>query len=400
MYVSATKWPRLATVPGNVLALGAVSLVTDVSSEMVTAVLPLYLVLSLGLGPLAFGVIDGLYFGVTALVRLAGAHLADRRQRRKPVALAGYAVSAASRIGLLAAGTSVAALGAMVAADRAGKGLRTGPRDALISLSASPEALGQAFGVHRAMDTAGALLGPLVAFGVLAASGNAYDAVFVTSFCVGVLGVLLMVLYVQDRREPLAGERLSLRPVLRNAPLVRMCAAASALGLVTVSDAFVYLLLQKRLELAPELFPLLPLGTAAAFLLLAVPMGRLADRVGRFRVFLAGHAVLVVLYGLLALPGAGGWLVAAALLALGVFYAATDGVLMAAAGPLVPARLRTSGLALVQTGQAVGRLVSSMLFGALWTAFGSAAGLWVMGAGVAVCAVAAGFLLRKGARDA
>ncbi|MEV0972226.1 MFS transporter [Microtetraspora glauca] len=396
MYVSATRWPRLASVPANVLALGAVSMVTDVSSEMVTAVLPMYLVLSLGLSPLAFGVIDGLYFGVTALVRLAGAHAADRWQRRKLVAVLGYALSAVCRVGLLAAGGSVAALGAVVAADRAGKGLRTGPRDALISLSASPGALGQAFGVHRAMDTAGAFLGPLVAFGLLAATGGAYDAVFVTSFCVAVAGVLLMVLYVRDRREPLlADDRVSVRRVPRDTPLLQLCAVAAALGLVTVSDAFVYLLLQKRLALSPELFPLLPLGTAAAYLLLAVPFGRLADRAGRFAVFLGGHAVLVVLYGLLALPSAGGWLLAVALVALGVFYAATDGVLMAAAGPLVPAHLRTSGLAMVQTGQAVGRLLSSVLFGALWTAAGAEPGLAVMGGGVAVCAVASWSVLRR-----
>ncbi|WP_066944866.1 MFS transporter [Microtetraspora fusca] len=398
MYVSATRWPRLTAVPGNVLALGAVSLVTDVSSEMVTAVLPMYLVLSLGLSPLAFGLIDGLYFGVTALVRLAGAHAADRWQRRKLVAVAGYAISAACRIGLLAAGGSVATLGAVVAADRAGKGLRTGPRDALISLSASPGGLGQAFGVHRAMDTAGAFLGPLVAFGLLAATGAAYDAVFVTSFCVAVAGVLLMILYVRDRREPLAGERVSVLRVARQAPLSRLCAVASVLGLVTASDAFVYLLLQKRLSLAPELFPLLPLGTAGAYLLLAVPLGRLADRVGRFAVFLGGHAALLVLYGLLALPAAGGWLLGAALAAHGVFYAATDGVLMAAAGPLVPARLRTSGLAVVQTGQAVGRLLSSVVFGALWTGVGAEPGLAVMGGGVAVCAVAAWFVLPRGER--
>ncbi|GAA2276142.1 MFS transporter [Nonomuraea roseoviolacea subsp. roseoviolacea] len=380
---SGVKMSRLSlAVPANVLALGAVSLVTDVSSEMVTAILPFYLVLSLGLSPLAFGLVDGLFFGVTAVVRLAGAHLADRLQRPKLVAGLGYALSAACRLGLPAAGGSAALIGAVVAADRTGKGLRTAPRDALITLSADPGRLGQAFGVHRAMDTAGAFLGPLVAFAVLGASG-AYDAVFVVSFAVAVLGVLIFVLYVRDRRES-APAPASIRPALAllgETRFRRLCLTACGLGLVTVSDAFVYLLVQHNAGLATEHLPLLPLGTAAAYLLLAVPLGRLADRVGRGPMFVLGHLALVAVYGVLAASGPF-WVV---LPLLGLFYAATDGVLMAAAGPLLPPGLRTSGLALLQTGQAVARMVSSILYGAAWAAFGPVPGLVAMGVGVVAC---------------
>ncbi|WP_101786699.1 MFS transporter [Nonomuraea indica] len=387
MYISGVKSgvkvSRLGlAVPANVLALGTVNLVTDVSSEMVTAVLPFYLVLSLGLSPLAFGLVDGLYVGVTAVLRLAGARLADRLQRRKLVAGLGYALSAACRLALPAAGGSAALIGAVVAADRAGKGLRTAPRDALISLSADPGRLGQAFGVHRAMDTTGALLGPLAAFAVLGASG-AYDAVFVVSFAVALLGLLVFVLYVRDRRE-VAPPRASSRParaLLGDARFRRLCLTACALGLVTVSDAFVYLLLQRNAGLATEHLPLLPLGTAAAYVLLAVPLGRLADRLGRGAVFVLGHLALVAVYGALAASGPF-WLV---LPLLGLFYAATDGVLMAAAGPLLPAGSRTSGLALLQTGQALARMFSSVLYGAAWAAFGPVPGLIAMGAGVLAC---------------
>ncbi|WP_220506494.1 MFS transporter [Microbispora sp. H10830] len=151
---------RWAAVPGTVLALGAVSLITDVSAEMITAVLPLYLVSGLGLSPLGFGVLDGVYNGVGALVRLAGGHLADGGGgRHKAVAVAGYGLSALCKPLLLIAHT-LPVIGAVLALDRTGKGLRTAPRDALISLAATPERRGQAFGVHRAMDTAGALCGP------------------------------------------------------------------------------------------------------------------------------------------------------------------------------------------------------------------------------------------------
>jgi MFS family permease len=387
MYVSVQRWPRLTllrTIPANVIALGAVSLVTDISSEMVTAVLPLYLVLALGLNPLQIGVLDGLIFGVTAVVRLAGGHFADRWQRRKLIAGIGYGLSAACKLGLLAAGASVGALGAVITADRTGKGLRTAPRDALISLSAPPQALGQAFGVHRAMDTVGALLGPLAAFAVLTATAGAYDAVFMVSFCVALLGVLMLVLYVQDRREVRApAPRLPLKAVLAEPAFRRICAVAVALGLMTVSDFFIYLLLQRRLEISPQLFPLLPLGTAAGYLLLAVPLGRLADRCGRITVFLSGHVVLLGAYVMLAGAGGGAAVLIAVLALHGLFYACTDGVLMAVAGPMLPEPVRTSGLALLQTGQALARLCSSVVFGAVWTAWDARSGLLLMAAGLA-----------------
>jgi MFS family permease len=383
MYL-ATRDPRTASqagprrirrvVAGNVIALGAVSLITDVSAEMVTAVLPLYLVLGLGLSPLQFGFLDGLYQGVTALVRILGGHAADRWQRRKLVAGVGYGLSAASKIGLLIAGSSVPGLAGALAVDRAGKGIRTAPRDALISLSSTPESLGRAFGVHRAMDTIGALLGPLVAFALLWGTAEAYDAVFVVSTCLAVLGVVLLMLFVRDHRAPIAGRaQVSVRAafgLLRGARFRRLCLVAALLGLATVGDAFVYLLLQRRLYLDVAYFPLLPLGTAAGYLLLAVPFGRLADRVGRHRVFLGGHGALLCGYVALLGPGDGPLLFGAVLALHGAFYASTDGVLMALAGPALPAGLRTSGMALLQTGQAVARLVSSVLFGAVWTVWG------------------------------
>ncbi len=382
------------------LALGTVSLVTDVSSEMVTAVLPLYLVTGLGLSPLGFGLLDGIYNGFSALVRLVGGHLADRGGgRHKWVAGLGYAVSAVCKPLLLVA-HSLTPIGVVLAADRTGKGLRTAPRDALISLSSTPETRGRAFGVHRAMDTAGALLGPLVAFLILRATVDGYDAVFTVSFCVAVLGVLVLVLFVPGgRRGPVPAERPTLRAafaLLRRRDLRRITGCALLLGLATVSDSFVYLLLQRRLGVPDRWFALLPLGTAAAFLLLAVPLGRLADRVGRWPVFLAGHGALLLAYGLL-LTSWHGTLLPGLVLALhGGFYAATDGVLMAAASDSVPDALRSSGLAVVQTGQALTRFACSLLFGAAWTVWGDRAALAGAAAALAACAAFSLTLRPKG----
>ncbi|KMO94347.1 MFS transporter [Streptomyces roseus] len=366
-------------VPATVIALGAVSLVTDVSSEMVTAVLPLYLVLGLGLSPLQFGFLDGMFNGATALVRLLGGRLADRGGRHKRVAGAGYLLSALSRLGLLLADGATAGIAGSLAADRIGKGVRTAPRDALISLSGPPETLGRAFGVHRAMDTTGALLGPLAAFAVLWATADAYDAVFAVSFCTGLLGVLLLVLYVPPApagasgpsapAAPPVGPTPLARTALRDPAFRRILYAASLLGAATIGDSFLYLLIQRALDLPAALFPLLPLGAAAGYLLLAVPAGRIADRVGRRLPFLAGHTALLGAYAVLLLPVARPTLAVVPVL-LAVFYASTDGVLMALAGPVLPAHRRAGGLAVLQTGQALARLLGAAGFGAAWTFWG------------------------------
>ncbi|MET7363050.1 MFS transporter [Streptomyces sp. NPDC005562] len=408
-------------VAGPVLVLGAVSLVTDISSEMVTAVLPLYFVLQLGLSPLQFGFLDGLYNGVTALVRLAGGYAADRRGRHKLVAGGGYALSALSRLGLLLAGGATAGIGAALAADRIGKGVRTAPRDALISLSSPPDALGRAFGVHRAMDTTGALLGPLAAFALLWATADAYDAVFVVSFCFGLLGVLMLVAFVPGEvgvrgraGTPGRSER-SARPegpersegpggpdvrapgalgLLRVPAFRRVLIAAALLGAATIGDSFVYLLLQRRLDFAVAWFPLLPLGSAAVYLLLAVPAGRLADRTGRRVPFLAGHVAMLGGYLLLLSPAAGRPLLAGVLLLVGVFYAATDGVLMALVAPVVAQERRASGMAVLQTGQALARLVAAAGFGAAWTLWGVRPALTCAALALTAALAGAALLLR------
>jgi MFS family permease len=278
----------------------------------------------------------------------------------------GYGLSAAAKLGLLAAGNSMAALGLVITADRAGKGLRTAPRDALITLSTPSGDLGRAFGVHRAMDGIGAFAGPLVAMAVLAASAQSFDAVFVTSFCIAAFGVLVLVLYVRDRPEPLQRKEPLKLALLKDPAVRRIVFAAALLGLVTIGDGFVYLLLQKREGLSFGWFPLLAVGTSLVYLLLAAPLGALADRVGRLRVMLCGYGALTAVYLLLHGP-IGGWLLLVLVVVLyGVFYACTDGVLMALAGPVLPERLRTTGIALIQSGQAVAYLGSSVLFGLAW----------------------------------
>ncbi|WP_185996057.1 MFS transporter [Nocardioides campestrisoli] len=384
-----------------VVTLGMVSLLTDISSESVAAILPLYLTAVVGLSAVAYGLIDGLYQGVSALVRLASGWFADRTDRPKWVAFAGYGLSAVARVFLLFA-SGAASISAVVAADRIGKGIRTAPRDSMISSATPTEHLGRAFGVHRMLDTIGAALGPLIAFGILVLIPDGFSVVLAVSLAFAVVGVALLGLLAPDQRaQPRPEDGAAPDPFrwsdLGNPRLRPLLLLAGGLALLTVGDGFVYLALLDRGGFAATWFPMLFVGTNIAYLVLAVPVGRLADRVGRARVLVAGHLVLAAAYVCASVPNST-WVATLGTVALlGAFYAATDGVIAALAGRLVPVRARTSGIAAAQTVVALSRMASSFGFGVLWFALGpSAALLLVAGLLLAAVLVAATQLGRLG----
>ncbi len=452
---SGFRWRHVSR---TVWALGFTSLFTDVSSEMVATVLPVYLVLYLGLTPFQFGIVDGLYHGVTALLRLASGVAVDRTGRSKEIALAGYGASAVSRLGMLAAGASWPLIAGVVAFDRAAKGARAVPRDVLISLSSRPDGLATAFGVHRALDSAGAMLGPLVALAILAALPNAFDVVFVASFSVAIVGLGVLLLFVDNAERPpapsaaaaavgppattaraapaatrsgtpaaaavtppaagrrhassgghigdppapsgLAATRGFAAGILEVPGLLRLTVAATVLGAATVSDGFLYLLLQREAGFSPGLFPLLYVGTSGCYLALAVPAGELADRIGRRRAFLAGYGSIAAAYAATMQPGLGLPGVTACVLLLGTHYALTDGVLMAFASGRLPPERRGRGLALLTTAAGLARLLASVGFGALWTGYGAGTAVPAfLIALVGAMAVAAVLLRDTGDRD-
>jgi MFS family permease len=373
MYVASSR-PAKADfrkrLPGTVFALGTVSLLTDVSAEMITAFLPVYLLFTLQLGYAQFGLLDGIYTGATALLRLVGGGISDKFRRPKAVAAAGYGLSAATKVFFPLVGASPFGIGALMAVDRAGKGIRTAPRDAMISLATPEDRLGAAFGVHRSMDTFGALLGPLVTFLLLAQIGMVPGPIFAVSAAFAVIGLIVLISFVRETpaKEQPKGPRPSFKAglnLLTDKHFRRTTISAGLLGLATVSDAFVYVLVQKATNISLGFLPLLPLGTAVVFLAAAAPLGKLADRMGRWRMFLLGHGLLLGVYALLFIPEGGKGVAVAALLLHGLFYAATDGVLSAKVSESAPESLRASGLSVVQTGQALGRLVSSVAFGLL-----------------------------------
>ncbi|GAA1969281.1 MFS transporter [Nocardioides panacihumi] len=386
-----TARPRVARL---VVTLGVVSLLTDISSESVSAILPLYLTSVVGLSTVAYGFVDGLYQGVSALVRIAGGWVADKSGRPQQVALAGYGLSMLARVALLFAG-GVASISTVISADRIGKGLRTAPRDSMITAASDPAHLGRSFGVHRALDTVGAAIGPLLAFLILWGIPDGYHTVLVVSLGFAVLGVVVLGLFVPRdaggvrRHEPLHWREALTRPMLR------LLLVAGFLALLTVGDGFVYLALLNSTDAAAQWFPVLYVGTNIVYLALAVPLGRLADRVGRTRVLVLGHLPLAGAYlaacVATGLPGA-----LAALGLLGTFYACTDGVLAAVAARTVPDELRTSGIACAQTVVALARMGASIGFGVLWFAIGPQQALVLVAGGLALAVGAGAVVLRIG----
>lgn len=370
----------------NLLALGFTSFFSDISSEMVVAIVPLFLTTSLGFSLFGFAAYEAAYQGTNAVFRIWGGSIADNRQSHKRTAATGYSISALTRLGLV---TSAFMAGVpavpFLLADRVGKGLRTAPRDALISLSTAPGRLAEAFGIHRAMDTAGALLGPLVAFLVLSVAPGAFDAVFVISAMFAALGVAVIWLFAQEkpqRRPQTKAPRVfdQWRAVRSTKGVAGSAAAVGLLSVVTVGDAFIYLVIQQTSNLSARYFPLLFVGTALVYLALAMPIGRIADQMGTRPVFLAGHVILIGLYAIVAFSGLG---LAASLLVLsllGAYYACTDGVVPAMVSRLVAPEIRASGIASVTVVIAVGRMVSAGLFAFLFETLGITKTMTILGA--------------------
>ena len=379
------KSSRKGALNGTVVALAFTSFFTDISSEMVAAVVPLFLTVQLGFSPVAFGLFQGAYEIANALLRLVGGAIADRTRKPKETAAAGYGFSTLTRIGLL--GSAVASLPAVpfLLADRLGKGLRTGPRDAMISLATPKKSWGTAFGFHRTMDATGALIGPLLAFGILAVLPGSFESVFLLSVGFGLLGFAVIMTWVRNPKLATAQTAswkppaFAFRTHWENQGFRRILLLGAAFGLFSIGDAFAYLVIFNAAEaesvigisgFGAEWFPLLFAGTAVVFLATATPLGRLADRVGRARVWIGGHVFLAASYGVLAFQPTSVPVILSVLALLGIYYGATDGVLPALAAGVIPKDHRSGGLALLATVVAVARVISALSFGLIWEVLG------------------------------
>ena len=368
-------------ITGNVLILGLVSLLTDVSSEMIYPLLPLFLTSVLGAGPAFLGVIEGVAESTAALLKLVSGIWSDRVRRRKRLVLGGYGLSALARP-LVALATGPLAVLAIRFTDRIGKGVRTSPRDALIADSVAPQLRGRAYGFHRSMDHAGALLGPLLATALLATWTQNLRVIFALAAIPGFLAVLLIVLKVREA-APAEGFLRGNGSFLRNLPRGPMRRFLLILLLFTLgnsTDAFL-LLRAGDLGVSAVAIPLLWAFFHVVKMASVYPFGALSDRLGRRGMILAGWGVYALAY--LGFGRASSeWQIWALFAFYGLFYGLTEGTEKALLADMVPAEQRGSAFGWYHCAIGIGALPASLLFGWLWQQFGVAAA-FDLGAGLA-----------------
>jgi len=381
--MTATGMPRRPLPPG-IVALGLVSLFMDMSSEMIHALLPAFLVGSLGVSAFALGMIEGVAEAIASISKVFSGALSDRLGRRKPLVLLGYGLAALTKpLFPLAQHAGLAVAARWI--DRVGKGIRGAPRDAMVADLTPPEQRGAAYGLRQSMDTVGAFLGPLLATALMVFAALEIRAIFWVAVVPAGVAVLVLALFV---REPDTGRS----PSPPRAPLFAgwrrfprrfwsLVALTAMFTLMRFSEAFLVLRAQQAgLSLAYLPFTLVIMS--ATYMLVAYPAGQLSDRVSRHTLLALGCAVMVVADLLLALAG-GVTLILVGIALWGVHMGLTEGVLSALTADYAPAELRGTAFGVVNLARGLMLLIASVLAGALWSGFGAPA-TFVAGAVAAV----------------
>jgi MFS family permease len=383
--------PRLR-LHRNVVALGLVSLFTDLSSEMIYPLLPLFLTVTLGAGPAALGIIEGVAETTASLLKLFSGIWSDRRGRKKPFVLVGYGLSTIMRplMGLAAGWGHVLAVRF---SDRIGKGMRTSPRDALIAAYVRPEDRGRAFGLQRAMDHFGAVLGPLAAFLLLSFAGLSYRSVFFLSVVPGIIAMTVLVFLVKETTAPApprAGTRIA-REAL-TPPFRRYILIVSLFTLGNASDAFL-ILRAVEAGVPPSFVPLLWGAFHLVKSSLSTHAGILADRWDRRKMVVTGWIVYAATYITWGNVQGPGWMVGL-FLVYALYGAATEGVERALVADFAPPEHRATAFGWFHLAVGLAALPASVLFGALYTWFGAPVAFGTS-AGLALVAAALLFMLKS-----
>jgi len=384
--------PKKPRLPSAIYAIGATSLLNDASSEMIFPLLPVFLSSVLGAGAATLGVIEGTADAAASLLKLASGALSDRMGRRKPLVVGGYALASLIRPLIAFAHTAGTVLAIRVT-DRVGKGLRASPRDALIADAAPPELHGRAFGVHEAMDHAGAVVGPLVAY-LLLAMGLGLRSVFLLSALPAAVACLVVVVFVREARsrpsQPVAAAPAV--PILSR-PFLGYLLATILFALGNSSDAFLLLRVHDAglpTQAAPLLWALHHVVKSTT----SAKAGELADRLGRRRALAAGWITYAAIYAGFAFARSG-WSIASLFVVYGLHFALVGGAQKALVADLVPAEARARGFGLYHMCVGLAALPASLLFGLLYQRLGAATA-FLTGAGLALAAVVLLTLSRKG----
>lgn len=363
-----------ARIPPAIWVLGFVSLLMDVSSELIHSLLPLFMVTTLGASVLMVGVVEGIAEATALIVKVFSGALSDYLGRRKGLAVFGYGLGAASKpLFALAQGAGLIIAARFI--DRIGKGIRGAPRDALVADLAPPALRGAAFGLRQSLDTVGAFLGPLLAVGLMLLWANDFRAVFWVACIPALLCVLLLIFGIHEPSRP-AGERRGnpiSRAALRRLPTAYwwVVAIGAVFTLARFSEAFLVLRAQ-QLGVPLAWVPLVMVAMNVVYAASAYPFGRLADRMSHRRLLAWGLCLLIAAD--LVLASAHGWALLLVGVALwGVHMGMTQGLLAAMVADTAPADLRGTAFGVFNLASGVAMLLASVMAGAFWEAWGAPA---------------------------
>jgi MFS family permease len=386
-------WRRYTNLPRNVMALSAVSLLNDTSSEIIYPLLPAFLALSLGASPFAIGLIEGFAESVASLLKLASGYLSDRFDSRKLPVFLGYSLAAITRP-FLAFVTSWPQVLVVRVTDRLGKGIRGAPRDALIADGVSKEERGYAFGFNRAADHLGAVFGPVCAFillSIFAANPQDptlrdYQQVFLFASVPVVVGLLVIVFFVKEgtKRTHLAEKPLKFSLAGFDGNFKRFLVVIALFTLSNSTDAFL-LLRAGQSGISPVILPLLWMTLHLSKVISSLIGGHLSDRFGRKALIMTGWLIYAAVYAGFAFVS-NPWQCWALFIIYGTYFGLTEGVEKAFVADMVPATRRGTAYGLYNLAFGITVFPASLLFGLAWNEFGPAFA-FLASAGVSIAAI-------------
>ena len=355
----------------NVIFIGLVSFFADLSTEMVYPLIPMYLTTVFGATPALVGVIEGIAESLASLLKVFSGYATDKYRKKKPIAFFGYSTGLVYKLALIFASTWVGVLAARVI-DRFGKGIRTAPRDVLVSESSDSKKLGHSFGLHKALDMAGSAAGILLAFFIMK-TGNgefAYKRIFLLS-AIPTLAALFMFIFIKETHKPRESKTpLNVLGSLRNldSRLKLYLVVVFIFTLGNSSNTFL-LLRAQNMGFDSATVVLLYFLYNIVSSLLSIPLGKVSDRVGRKWVLVAGYVTFAIVYSCFAWAG-GKAVIVAAFALYGVFTAMTAGVERAFIAEIAPRELKGTMLGLHSTIVGIALLPASVIAGFLWNIFG------------------------------
>jgi len=378
--ISTVNDKKIIGLKPNVFWLGIVSLFNDFSGEMIYSVMPGFLTVVLGAPPIFVGLIDGFADALASFLKIYSGWLSDKIKKRKFLSVIGYSLSTSTRWFLALTGNFWQVF-FLRAIDRVGKGLRDSPRDALISESVEPGELGKSFGYHRAMDTIGKVLGPLSAIIILPLILNDYRMLFKIAFVLGIFAVIAFYFVKETKKEKFGNIELkddgikahdlkkifSLSEYSKEFKLFILSIFIFGLGEMPIA---LTLLKSKEVGLNGFSIPLMYFVTNAAFVLFAIPAGRISDKIGEKKILILGFLAAIIAYVNMAVFK-NVYFVVLGFIFLGLYSAMTDGVERALASKLVVHEKLAAGQGFLNAAIGISTLLSSIIGGGIWTFFGS-----------------------------